>query len=113
MLKVTMLVGIGEEDVACSADSATDRSIKNEDSVVKWDDGSSEEGGHVLFIEGKLTGPMWESKDDGLGIGVPSCQPFICCSDDLFCIIRVCRVFPESECNSFRHFVSLDFIDRS
>ncbi len=68
-----MLVGIREEDVACLADSAMDRSIKNKDSVVKWDDGSSEEGEHVLFVEGKLTGPMQESKEDGLGIGVPSC----------------------------------------
>ncbi len=72
----------------------------------------SEEGGHILLVEGKLSMAMRESKEDCLGVHVPSCGPFVCVADNFFMLGRVGHVFGEADSNSLRYFVSLNFVDR-
>lgn len=64
-----------------------------------------------MLIEGEFLVPMRESKEDCLRVRVPGCRPFVCVADDSFGFRRVGHVLCETDSNSFRYLVSLDFVD--
>ncbi len=91
--EVTKFVGLREEDIAASSHSVADCVIEDEDPTVEGDGGCSEERQHILLVEGEFTVAMRESNKDGLGVGVPSCRPFVCIFDDSFRFRGVGHVF--------------------
>ncbi len=81
--------------------------------TMEGESGGSEERQHILLVEGELPVSMRENNEDGLGVCVPSCHPFVRVCDDSFRLGRAGHVLGESDSNPFRYFVSLDFINRS